>query len=190
MADANPDGLTPARSPLAGLEPVSTVSATGRKSGVVLDVLPAGPVLLIMARRGKTDAVRAALQDRIGLDAPVTPARVAKEGVALVWSGPNQWLLMQDNFSGPLTSNVTAALAGLASMTDQSDARVHLRLSGPHARDALAKLTGVDVHPAAFAEGAAAMTVIAHMPVHLWRLPDTAGSAAFEIAGPRSTAAS
>ena len=191
MADANSDGLAMARSPLAGIEPVSTVSALGAKRGVVLEVVPAGSVLLIMARRGKTDAVRTALQSCIGLEAPLVPARVTKAGVALVWSGPGQWLLMQDAHSeSQLMSKAMAALAGLASMTDQSDARVHLRLAGPHVRDALAKLTGIDLHPDVFYKGAAAMTVIAHIPVHLWRLPDTSGNSVFEIAGPQSTAAS
>jgi sarcosine oxidase subunit gamma len=38
-------------------------------------------------------------------------------------------------------------------------------------RDALAKGCPIDLHPRAFAAGNAAITVIAHIGIHLWRLP-------------------
>ena len=200
MTEVNPETVALARSPLAGVAPVSTVSATGGRRGILLEAMPAGCVLQIIARRGKAEAVRAALRAATGLEAPNTPARVAKHGTALIWSGPGQWLLTQEApmaqaqasaMTMTMTAKVTAALAGLASLSDQSDARLQVRLSGLHVRDALAKLVGIDVHPEVFAPGAAAMTAIAHIPVHIWRLPDAGGEGAvFEIAGPQSMAAS
>lgn len=194
MADpirANSANLGLARSPIAGTAAVSTVATAGGKPGVILTEQPAGTVLQIIARRGKTDAVRVALQSLTGLEAPPKPARVAKDNIALVWSGHGQWLLMTDAQSGAaIVTKAASVLTGLASLTDQSDARMHLKLAGPRTRDALAKLAGIDVHPAVFPAGAAAMTVIADIPVHLWRLPDQAEGPAFEIAGPQSYAAS
>ena len=180
-----------ARSPLAAVTALSTPAAAGNPCGVLLEEIPAGVTLQIIARQGKAEAVRAALRTATGLDAPTTPARVAKDGVALVWSGPAQWLLMLDAAAAPaIADKFAAALAGHASISDQSDARVHLRLSGPHVRSALEKLVGIDVHPDAFVPGAAAMTAIADMAVHLWRLPDASNGAAFVIAGAQSTAIS
>ena len=86
--------------------------------------------------------------------------------------------------------DLAATLAGLAAVADQSDARVHLHLTGPDVRSALAKLLMFDLHPAEFPIGAAAITGIAHIPVHIWRLPDSDVGAAFVIAGPQSYAKS
>ena len=191
MTDASPMRVSRARSPLDAVEAVSTRSLTGQMAGVVLDVMAPGLVLQIIARRGKADAVRAALRTLTGLDAPMQPARVAGKDAALIWSGASQWLLMLalDEQTG-LATQVAGALAGMASISDQSDARVHLRMSGPHVRAVLEKLVGVDVHPAVFQPGTAAMTEIAQIPVHVWRLDDTAAGAAFVLAGPQSYAAS
>ena len=133
-------------------------------------------------------AVTVALHSYLGMSPPRTPARVANGDVAIVWSGRGQWLLMQPHDARTAT-DLAQTLAGLASLTDQSDARVHLRLAGPDVRNALAKLVMLDLHPAGFPVGAAAMTVLAHMPVHIWRLPD-GDSATFVVAGPQSYATS
>ncbi len=79
-----------------------------------------------------------------------------------------------------------------AAVSDQSDARAALRLSGPNVRDMLGKGCMIDLHPAAFPPGAAAMTSIAHMGVHLWRVdePPCDGDAIFDILIARSMAAS
>ena len=192
MADAvraNYSSMGLARSPIAGTPAVSTVATAGGKPGIFLREQVAGTVLQIIARRGKADAVRAALHSSTGLEAPAKPRRVAKDNAALVWSGPAQWLLMT-NGGADIAAAAVTALTGLASLSDQSDSRLHLELYGPRTRDAMAKLVGIDVHPATFPEGAAAMTAIADIPVHLWRLPDAAEGAAFVIAGPQSTSAS
>jgi sarcosine oxidase subunit gamma len=46
-------------------------------------------------------------------------------------------------------------------------------LSGPHARDVLAKGLPIDLDPRAFPLGSAATSAIAHMGVQLWQLDDT-----------------
>jgi sarcosine oxidase subunit gamma len=57
-----------------------------------------------------------------------------------------------------------------------------IRIAGPDARAMLAKLSSLDLHPAAFPAGAAAATSIDHTSVNLWRgsdLPD--GQAVFNL---------
>jgi heterotetrameric sarcosine oxidase gamma subunit len=61
----------------------------------------------------------------------------------------------------------------LASVSDQSDGRVVVRVSGPHARDMLAKGVMVDLHPRAFRPGDVAVTSVAYIGAHLWQLDDT-----------------
>lgn len=179
-----------ARSPLAGEPIVRTVDLNGT-IGVELSEQPIRHTLLVMARSGMADVTIATIQEITGLALPSGPARVANPHAAAIWSGPRQWLIMSEEDDAHLMiGGLTEALAGKASCSEQTDARVILRLSGPRARRALMKLVGIDVHPAVFGIGAAAMTPVAHIPCHLWRLEDAGGSPAYEIAGPQSSAGS
>lgn len=178
-----------ARSPLAGEKTWSTVADAGRRGVAISETVP-GRVLGVTAYAGARDAVRAGFRAAAGVDAPDVPRRVAEGTRSVVWSGPSQWLVIDDAGSGDLAGGITAALEGIAAVTDQTAARVFLRLGGADVRRALAKVVGVDLHPQVFGVGHVAMTDLAHMAVHLWRLPDMSGEAVFEIAGARSTAGS
>lgn len=142
---------------------------------------------LIVADGGE-DALGQAVKVRFGLGLP--PAQSASFSVthALVWAGPGQWLLVAEDKAG--FADDLQALSGLAAVTEQSDGRATLTLSGPRIRDALAKGCMLDLHPAAFPVGAAALTSIAYIGVHLWRAADGPDGAVFEIMVARSMAGS
>ena len=78
-------------------------------------------------------------------------------------------------------------LDGLAAIADQSDAYAVCRIAGPRARDALAKGVTLDLHPASFPSGSAAVTGIAGIGAVLW-LGDEAPT--FDVAVARSLASS
>ena len=160
-----------ATSPLADL---AVPGRLGRADG------PAG--LVLRERRGlalATVIARAGV-DRLGvdgLDLPETPRWVAAEGVTAVWAGPRQWLLLAEG--GPAAGvapgfvpGLARALAGRASVADQSDGRTVLRLAGPAARATLAKLAGIDLHPDVFRPGDVALTRMAQLSVALWQVAD------------------
>ena len=63
-------------------------------------------------------------------------------------------------------------LAGLASIADQSDGRVVLRLRGDRVRDVLAKGVPVDLHPRSFKTGDVASTLVAYIGVQIQQLDD------------------
>ena len=73
------------------------------------------------------------------------------------------------------------AFAGTASLSEQSDGRSLIRISGARARDMLAKVCSLDLHPAVFPVGAAAATSIDHTSVNLWRGEDADGEAVFYL---------
>jgi sarcosine oxidase subunit gamma len=73
---------------------------------------------------------------------------------------------------GALAGDLAATLKGLASVSDQSDGRAILRISGSRARDVLAKGLPIDLHPSVFGPGSAATSVIALMGVTLWQVDD------------------
>lgn len=176
-----------ARPPLAGEKPWSTTADVGRCAVVIEGRVP-GRVLGVAAYGSTRNEVRARFRAALGMDAPELPRRIAEGTRSVLWSGPAQWLVVDEAESPDLAGNISEALEGLAAVTDQSSSRFFVRLSGRGVRRTLAKVVGLDMHPDMFGVGHVAMTDLAHMPVHLWRLPDSSGEPVFEIAGARSTA--
>lgn len=146
-----------------------------------------GIASIIMADGGEA-ALAQAVMARFGLDLPASPVALYSATHALIWSGPGQWLLVGED-RGRFADDLQA-LSGLAAVADQSDGRAVLRLSGARIRDALAKGCMIDLHPAAFPAGSAALTSISHIGVQLWRAPDGPDGTAFEIMVARSMAGS
>ena len=165
----------PARSGRAGGEPGVTVR-------------PRDDLALarLIARKGRSGDLAAALRSRYGLDLPSTPKRVAQGGFAFIWSGPGQWLAVAED-GRDLARELAEAAGAFAAVSDQGDGLAVLRVSGPRARDALIKGVGLDLHPRAFGPGDAAVTVIAHIGAQLWQLDDRP---TYEIAAYRSFAGS
>jgi sarcosine oxidase subunit gamma len=173
------------QSALKGVHATDTVRETGGITSVTLIERPVRPARLIMARKDAAVATAERAAGVLGLALPMRPMRTAGGGVEAVWSGPAQWLVMSD--ADDKLVALTAAVAGVASCSEQTDARVILRLAGLGARRTLMKVVGIDVHETAFPAGAAAMTPVAHIAAHLWRLPDADGAPVYEIAAPRSS---
>lgn len=191
MAESKADSRGELQSPLARIAGTTTVAADGTRRGVVVTERPAGLALGVTAQKGLAADVRASLGGALGVAIPEKPAIVHGHAAAVLWSGPGKWLVLAPAERAiAATEAVRKAAAGRAAVVDQSHARVQIGLEGPRVRDTLAKLIGIDVDAHTFPAASAAMTVIAHIPVHVWREVDRDGSAAFEIAGPQSYAES
>jgi heterotetrameric sarcosine oxidase gamma subunit len=135
-------------SPNRGMTPVSHGAAH-------LAEAPMTAIWSIAPYRGQKAALSAALQSAHGLGFPEPGMAPAQGAVTLAWSGHEQAMLI-----GAVPD---PALAAFAAITDQSDAWAHLLLSGPAARDVLARLVPIDLSPAAFAVGHAARSQLGHM---------------------------
>jgi sarcosine oxidase subunit gamma len=110
------------------------------------------------------------------------PSAATGPKATLIWSGPQQFLALMAGGHGPDgPQRLADAFAGSASLSDQSDGRALIRIAGPRARDLLAKVCSVDLHPKVFPVGAAAATSIDHTGVNLWRAADEEGGAAFNL---------
>jgi methylglutamate dehydrogenase subunit D len=175
--------LTP-RSAFIGL-PARSGRAEG-EPGVTVRARDDLAMARVIARKGQTDGLAEAIRSRYGLDLPVTPKRVEQGGLAVIWSGPGQWLAVTED-GRDLARELTETVGAFAAVSDQSDGLAVLRISGPRARDALIKGVGLDLHPRAFGPGDAAVTVIAHIGAQLWQLDDRP---TYEIAIYRSFAGS
>lgn len=111
-----------------------------------------------------------------GIRLPLAANRVAAtRAVRSLWLGPDEWLVTAPAEAAAwLMAAFARALAGRhAAVADLSSSRAVIELSGPRARDLLAKGCGLDLHPRAFAPGQCAQTLFAGLPVILDQL-DTA----------------
>jgi len=171
----------------SGIAQPGSFGAAG-ETGVVATLLDGFGLASVIAKPDGTTALSRTFETQLGLALPSAPRIVRAAAHDVIWAGPDQWLLRaasREGFPAQL-----GALASHAAVSDQTDARVALRLSGPHARDVLAKGVMLDLHPAAFAVGDAASTSIAYVGVQLWRLADGEDGAVFEVMAPRSMAGS
>ncbi len=164
----------------SGLDTTSALVSIGTRDQLTLASLSAA--------EGKRDALLSVLKQAYGIELPAPGTRIEGKNVALAWTGPGQWLAAAERGGGrDLEQELKPLLAGLASVTDQSDARAVIRISGPRARDVLAKGVPVDLHPRVFKPGAVAITHASHIGIILWQL-DAAPT--YEIAMFRSYAQS
>jgi sarcosine oxidase subunit gamma len=112
-----------------------------------------------------------ALRQVLGVRVPRTPNTVREKGDTMIlWLGPDEWLLVVPGGRGAkLNAALRKALARQhTALTDVSDSRVVIGVTGPHARDVLMKGCSLDLHPRAFAAGHCAQTRLAraHMLLH------------------------
>jgi sarcosine oxidase subunit gamma len=169
------------RSPLEHALVAGAYGAHGTDAGVSLTEIRNFDLIQVMARRGKGAELASAAGTHFGVAIPDTPKAVQATDVALVWSGPDQFLVLSKGGKHTMDA-LGAVFAGSASLSDQSHARALISLSGDKARAMLAKLSSIDLHPAAFPVGSAAATSIDHTSVNLWRGNDRPdGQAVFNL---------
>jgi sarcosine oxidase subunit gamma len=103
---------------------------------------------------------------------PCTSA--ARDQLGALWLGPDQWLLTCPANDLPgLLASLREALAGVhAAITDVSDGRVAFRVTGPSAREVLAKGCPLDLHPRAFPPGRCAQSLLAKAAVLIHLVDD------------------
>lgn len=175
------------RSAWAGIAQPGPFGAQG-EAGIVVTGLGGFGLASVIAAPGGSAALSRTFETRLGLALPTAPRIVRGPAHDAIWAGPDQWLLRaasRDGFAGLLDE-----LSAHAALSDQSDARAALRITGPRVRDVLAKGVMLDMHPDVFTVGDAALTNVAYIGIHLWRLEDTSEGPAFEITVPRSMAGS
>jgi sarcosine oxidase subunit gamma len=146
-------------------------------------------IATVIARKGQTAPLAERVQALFGIALPAGPKRVTAGKLAFIGTGPSQWLAVEQASGDPqaFADKLKQDLAGFASVSDQSDARAVIHVSGPAARQSLVKGLPVDLHPRVFGPGDAALTQIALIGAHIWQIDETP---TYEIAVFRSLAGS
>jgi methylglutamate dehydrogenase subunit D len=163
--------------PLSALAGVATPGRFGKASGepgVVIQERAGLGLATMAARKEQAAALKDAIASGYGVELP-DGSRVAHgSSVSFIGYGPGQWLAVSETLgSEALARDLAQRLKGLASVSDQSGGRTVIRISGPRARDVLAKGLPIDLDPRAFPLGSAATSTISLMGVQLWQAGDT-----------------
>ncbi len=149
-------------------EGILPTTAFGREGEAGVIVKPReGLVITSLVSSAKEQAALVkVIKKQFGLALPEQGKALVKKDVALLWTAPFQYLLLAD----AVTSEARDALGSVTAVSDQSDGRAVLRLSGAKVRQTLAKGCMLDLEDQAFPVGAVASTSIAHMGVQIWRV--------------------
>ena len=144
--------------------------AEGDVPGIIISEQTDLALATVMVRKGQSAELSARVKALFAVEMPMTPRHAATGQVHFIWAGPGRWLAAAPNLS-PRTfeGDLRQAFSGLASVTGQSDGRSIIRISGAKAREALAKGVPLDLDPHVFGPGDTAVTLVAHINVHLWQ---------------------
>ena len=143
---------------LAAEDPFTGIPLPLAAGEATLSALPATARASVAPFAGHAETTSETLRALTGAELP-PPGRA---GGPLAWFAIGQWLV-----EGHDPSDLAARLAGLAAVTDQTDAWAAMRLAGPAAPDVLARLVPLDLDPARFPAGSAARSLLRHVPLLL-----------------------
>lgn len=177
------------QSPLAHLGLESRATLPRSEAGVLMDERP---FPCIVNLRGKPDdkAFKKAVKEILGLDLPKVPNSSARKAAFVaLWLSPEEWwILVNDKNTleaeGALAAKLRGALTKVhCTVTGVGESRTRIRVSGPRARDLLAKGCPLDLDPQAFGgAGCCAQSHIAKALVVLHLVADDeAEGACFDI---------
>ena len=111
---------------------------------------------------------RAAAEAALGLTLPLAPNTAAAAGDrAALGLGPDEWLVVAPPGDvNEIAAALRQALSGrAAAVTEVGEARTVIAVSGPSARDVLAKGCTLDLHPREFGPGRCAQSTVGTVDV-------------------------
>lgn len=157
------------RSPL--VDRASAIKAAGVPGIVSLRELAATAQIDLRGNPGDA-AFLGGARAAIGFDLPGEPNRATtKDERAALWLSPDQWLILAPFAEREtLLNGLRTQLAGQhVSVADVSANRVLLELTGPKAREVIAKGCGLDLHPRSFGPGRCAQSLLARSQALIWQ---------------------
>lgn len=134
---------------------------------ITMAQIPGGLMLNLRFDPSDADA-KAAIEAVLGTDIP-TKANTRSADGAVWWLGPDEWMITRPGRDGAvadLKTQLSGALVGKHhSLVDVSHQFEGFSVSGPLARDLLAHVVTLDLHPRVMATGSVSQTVAAHCQV-------------------------
>ncbi len=157
----------------AGTSPLDGRPGTGSDAAVITEHPHTGKIDL----RGDAghEGFMEAVANVVGVAPPAEANTVAAAGKnAILWLGPDEWLVVTPpGAQGAIEAALGEALDGRhVSVTNTTDARTVIRISGARARDVLMKGCPLDLHPREFAPGQCAQTLPARADILIHQRDD------------------
>ncbi len=141
---------------------------TGRENaGISLKIMPVFMMAQLFSMKNKADSLAKKL--KIGMDLGV--AAHAKDFTALPLA-PGQWMIVSHETSAPTLADLEKRIGKLGYVSQQSDARICIRVSGPKARELMSRGCRLDLHQSVAGKGFCAQTPMAQIGVLLHQVDD------------------
>lgn len=134
--------------------------------------VPSSPLSFAERGREAGSSVTESLGRAFDVDWPLTPNTVAaRDGCTVLWMAPGEWAITDLAAASVAERAVAACGSTLYLLTDVTDGRIGFDIGGALSRELLAKGCSLDLHPRVFRPGACAQTLLAQVPVLLYRTP-------------------
>lgn len=141
---------------------LTAAAAKSNSAGADLLIGESAHRAIVNIRGNSSDAAFvAAVKSVTGVDLPVKPNTTAQSGAfRVLWLGPAEWwVVTTGGTEEKLVADLRQAFAGQhAAVVDVSESRTVITISGPSARDVLARGCSLDLHPRVFGPGQCAQT--------------------------------
>lgn len=127
------------------------------------------PSLVKIVLRGEDGVLKPLARAAFGLQAPKACKSAYGKSGALHWLGPDRliWIAEEPGSRGFLDILKAGEMANAGQIVDVSHHYALIEIAGERARDALQKLSTLDLYPDRFGKGDVAGTVFAHVSVVL-----------------------
>ena len=161
--------LMRARSPLATFLQPELRDNQRDEPGLIITERQQICQLQIISRNNEPLHLTNMVTQYLGREKPLAPMQAASKNSLLICAtGPLEyWVMGQKPDAIDALSEIQTQVEQSASVFDQSEGKLVLRLTGAKAADVLAKGTALDLHAKALPAQGAAHTVIEHIPVLL-----------------------
>ena len=159
-----------ARSALAQVLPASGRDGADGGRRLQLGEVAAGSLVQVGLYPGQAERVAGATAALLGTVLPDSPTRAAMHGVHTLFRIARDQLLIRTPDAMLARGLRQAVPPDAASVTALDGARTAIAIAGPAARELLARLVAVDLHPSVFAVGDFAQTPIHHVGGLLYRM--------------------
>lgn len=138
--------------------------------GVTLQEDLTRDLVQVTAWISQRDAVAVALEELVSVVPPSSCRKSATDGKTTLFQvGPGRYWVTAPRDTGLMEKLSAGFGSDLGAVTDLGHSRTTLRISGPAARDVLARGFAIDLDPSQFESGAFAQTVVHHIGVLVHR---------------------
>lgn len=138
------------------------------ESEVTLAVTKIPALVQLFAKKGQEDALAKKLKIAM-------VARQASDvsGFTALPLAPNQWILVSKKKVGPaFADEISKKIGNLGYVSEQSESRIRIRISGQKARELMSRGCRLDLHSSVVSKGYCAQTVMAQIGVLLHIVED------------------